>query len=362
MNTLRKTRVRICVLILAAVPLWALGGQEVATRGQPTYSLTDLGAFDAAGESYSRVGGINNAGAITGQVLVLTAFNTFEWHAFIYSRGTMYDIGGLPGLEFAEGFSINSRGQVVGAGWGGPCTRAFLYTNGAMLDLGALGGNCSLGSGINARGAVTGWASTPTSEAHAFLYQNGVMQDLDPENGGNSFGNAINDAGDVTGSSSYPYSTYLTQHAFLYRHGVMSDLGTLGGAFSEGLAINSADQITGDAETSAGDGPHAFLYSHGAMRDLGTGYGLAINNSGQVVGYAYYAPGGAFLYSNGVRTPLAALINPSDPLAPYVQLFEATGINNRGLIVANGFDSRRPASEVHAYLLTPSRHTEIRTR
>ena len=352
MNTLTKARFGMCALVLAAVPLWALG-QEAAAARQPIYSLTDLGGFDAAGENYTRVGGINNAGAITGQVLVYTEFNAFERDAFIYRRGTMYDIGELPQLEFAEGYSINSRGQVAGAGWGGPCSRAFLYTDGAMLDLGTLGGDCALASGINARGAVTGWSSTPTSLEHAFLDQNGVMQDLGSENGGESVGNAINDAGDVTGWSSYQYSNGSTEHAFLYRHGAMNDLGTLGGGFSEGLAINSAGQITGDSETSSGDGPHAFLYSKGVMQDLGPGYGLGINNSGQVVGTTDYAPGSAFLYSNGVRTHLAALISPSDPLAPYVQLFEAAGINDRGLIVANGYDSRRPAYEVHAYLLTP---------
>src|SRR5262245_3057401 len=66
------------------------------------------------------------------------------------------------------------------------------------------------------------------------------------------------------------------------------DLGTLGGARSDGLAINNSGQVTGYAETTSGF-DHAFRYAAGLMNDLGTlggnqSSGNGINNIGQVTG------------------------------------------------------------------------------
>src|SRR6478752_2380335 len=81
----------------------------------------------------------------------------------------------------------------------------------------------------------------------------------------------------------------------------VTDLGTLGGT-TRGAGINSAGEVTGSS------GSHAFLYSNGQMIDLGTlgasysygSSGLAINNAGEVVGFAQSASGAthAFLYNN----------------------------------------------------------------
>jgi hypothetical protein len=48
---------------------------------------------------------------------------------------------------------------------------------------------------------------------------------------------------------------------------------------------------------------------------------------------------------------LNALIDPADPLQPHVTLVEGRDINERGQIVANGFDNR--TGEQHAYLVSP---------
>jgi PEP-CTERM motif len=47
------------------------------------------------------------------------------------------------------------------------------------------------------------------------------------------------------------------------------------------------------------------------------------------------------------------LIDPADPLRPYVNLFEGADINDRGQILAHGFDSRIPGFHFHAYLASP---------
>ncbi len=85
----------------------------------------------------------------------------------------------------------------------------------------------------------------------------------------------------------------------------VSDLGTLGGTRSLAYGINNSGQVVGWAYTSDNLG-HAFLYGgSGPMRDLGTlgGNGstaFAINDGGQVVGSAKFSSDNishAFLYT-----------------------------------------------------------------
>src|ERR1043165_7879340 len=102
-----------------------------------------------------------------------------------------------------------------------------------------------------------------------------------------SHANAINNHGEVTGTSG--------SFAFLYRNGAMENLGTLpGGTVSAGRGINNSAQVSGDSNyTNSGGIRHATLYSNGGKTDLGTlplsgnySFGLAINDSTQVVGYS----------------------------------------------------------------------------
>ena len=75
----------------------------------------------------------------------------------------------------------------------------------------------------------------------------------------------------------------------------LTDLGTLGGTGSLGLAMNDSGQVTGFATTADGV-EHAFLWDGAALRDLDFGEfngmnsysaGLAINAAGQVTGNAH---------------------------------------------------------------------------
>ena len=172
-----------------------------------------------------------------------------------------------------------------------------------------------------------------------------------------SEGFAINDSGHVTG---YFVRDAPNNHAFLWDGSTMQDLGALGGPsfYSFGLAINDSGQVTGYSDSDEGE--HAFLWDGTTLLDLGvlegflSSIGFAINASGQVTGDAYpdieVLPH-AFLWDGTTLLDLNAVIDPADPLQPFVTLFHGVDINDLGQILVNGFDSR--TGETHAYLVSP---------
>ena len=86
-------------------------------------------------------------------------------HAFLYSNGTMADLGTLPGGSVSAAHGINASGQVVGyADTSSGYAHAFLYSNGTMTDLGTLpGGSCRVRQ--SASMPVGRWWGTPTQAA-----------------------------------------------------------------------------------------------------------------------------------------------------------------------------------------------------
>jgi probable HAF family extracellular repeat protein len=88
-----------------------------------------------------------------------------------------------------------------------------------------------------------------------------------------------------------------------------TDLGNLGIASAQALAVNDEGQITGVAAAGSTSVGHPFLWENGVMKDLGlpagftTARGEAINNLGQIAGYAMVQVNGvwssrAFVWSS----------------------------------------------------------------
>ncbi len=137
------------------------------------------------------------------------------------------------------------------------------------------------------------------------------------------------------------------------RTGVQTDLGTLGGYQSEGTALNDAGQVVGYADLGGGPS-HAFVWSFrtGKMTDLGTlggdfSYATAINNRGQVVGSSSTASGDTHAFVWDPRTRTMTDLGTLGGIRS-----TASDINERGQIVG---DSAAPDVS-HAVLWSARSH------
>jgi probable HAF family extracellular repeat protein len=267
-------------------------------------TMSDIGTL-GSDYSYSCGNGINERGQVVG----VSVTNETESHAFLYTpatprnSSTMVDLGtlgGTFGFTGSEATGINAGGQVTGyANTVSGQKHAFLYSNGTMQDLGTLGGNSSEGEGINASGQVTGDSDTGSYD-HAFLYGNSTMQDLVGTFGPDSYGLGINASGQVTGYFDTGNGNSL-YHAFLYSNGKMSDLNTLDTSsalaqyvtLTAGTAINDNGWIVANGQNRLGPVQHNHAY---LLRPIPSPSILWQNTTGEVV--RWFMNGGAIAASS----------------------------------------------------------------
>jgi probable HAF family extracellular repeat protein len=342
----------ILALGLAVALAGAGAGRAAASKSTPTptptpastYSMTDLGSL-GYGVSYGLA--INANGQVTGYSYSSTAFQItcppqkygqpkqcFEhpYHAFLYSNGTMTDLGTLGG-HFSKGYAINLSGEVVGSADTKTGGDSFLWNGKTMVDIGAWSAR-----GVNDSGQIAGTCG-PSPGQHACLDNNGTLTPLanpstfTPINCG---GGPINKSGEIIGGCD---DTSSDLHAVLWQNGTPADLGTLGGPQAAAAGINNLGQLVGFAQTST-DADHGFLWSNGKMTDLGLNFfPAAINDNGVVVG-------GPMIYTGGTLQNLNNLVPPGSGFT----LDDATAINDNGQIVVNGYNAQ---GQEHAFLLTP---------
>ncbi len=109
--------------------------------------IVDLSPFTGVNTSAND---INDAGDIVGGGD--TGFGDF--HAYLLSEGTSFDLGTLGGID-SEALALNRSGQVAGHSRvrGGSARHAFFLPEpGRMADLGSLGGATSIAHDVNDRG------------------------------------------------------------------------------------------------------------------------------------------------------------------------------------------------------------------
>jgi len=336
-------RLKVNVVIAVVLTVGCLR----ASAATPIYHLTDLGTL---GGNSSYANGINNLGQVVGYSF--TATDHSNAHAFVYSNGTMTDLG-QPYGGYTAAYSINSSGQIAGEGdnLSGSIEHGFLYANGGFVDLRLVG--IAAASAVNSFGQIAG---TNTSN-HAVLYQSGQVTDMGTLGGSTSSSGGLNDNGQAVGESRTgsvdAFGTAVT-HAFLYQNGHMTDIGSLGGTYCGATAINAnGSAIVGDGYMvpyvpGGANTTHAFLYSNGSILDIApfgsensAAYG--VNSESQVVGYL---GSNASVYANGTWINLNSALDSS---GSGWNLQVATDINDYGWISGYGVTN----GQTHAFLLTP---------
>jgi probable HAF family extracellular repeat protein len=277
---------------------------------------------------------------------------------------------------------INDRGQIIGSAR--PLQASVWLVSGGQELLGNVSDSLSEGLAINNSGRAVGSVGDFHTQSHAVLWQLkdnsttglGTLVVGSPPGGffdPGSQANAINVEGDVVGWSdagsfdAEGIEIGVGTHAFRWHNGVMTDLGTLpgGSSFSVANGINDKGEVVGVSEVASG-ASHAFLHRRGRMIDLGDlandpklhSQADAINDRGEIVGWSEVRLTAdnsiaqrAFVYSSGKMLSLTFQIETKSPLFGKVRLTEATAVNCKGWIVADGFDAT--TLQDHAYLLIP---------
>jgi probable HAF family extracellular repeat protein len=288
-------------------PLPGLGGPQTGGAG-----INDRGNIAGFGELttlapasiFNQTQLFCNPPMVNGQPAVVC-------RATLWRNGIPVDLGTLGGLNSTtSNRGINNRDQVVGAAEttqpdptgipGAPRFHAFVWQRGHMTDLGTLGSDPdSNASDINEHGQVVGvsipdGASFNGRNSRAFLWQRGRIHALPGLGGTYSSATSINNRGDIVGAATLAGNT--ARHAVLWTHGRPTDLGTLpGDVSSEAVDLVGRDLIVGSSCGSRDAGPcRATLWLNGRAIDLNTlipaaaGWDLtdvqAVNERGQLVG------------------------------------------------------------------------------
>jgi uncharacterized membrane protein len=318
---------------------------------------------------------LNQSGKVAGSIVYGGSNETFEY-AFRYRSGSTIGLGALGGGHVSLANDLNDAGAVVGTASlappssFSPPTQAFLFDTGGLVNLDGQSGRRSIANGINNTGQVTGSLSTANAcppnqcalgDTHAFLSDSIGLRDLGTLGGDFSVGYGINNPGAITGGSNIVKGG--PTHLMLFTNGKMHDLGKFNGFSTTGTRINDHGTIIGYAIRRTGSYV-GFVYQNGAYQQLPGipewKYSVpsGLNNLGTIVGTSntYFLPLGiespptpntrrfthAFVSIGGNMYDLNRLVDPYSPL-----FTTATGVNDKGQIVVTGSDNK-------AYLLTPT--------
>ena len=246
---------------------------------------------DFAGDTFTELLGINNAGTIVGlhgtvnQGFSLTLPNTFT--AENAPGATMTDVVGINNGNVSTGFFVDANTN----------THGFINSGGTFQVLDAPGTKFNQLLGINDLGQEAGYSSMdPAGQVMQLAYvrqANGTYTFLDntshtlnlPTNV-NSQATDINDSGQVVG---FFMPSDMTSDGFVLANGKLTILQAPGSTFTQALGENNQGQIVGFDNDAQGNA-HGFIYSGGTFTTINVPGALSttingINDAGQIVGF-----------------------------------------------------------------------------
>jgi len=391
MDTLRRLR-NFWIPGVATIVL----GSFSNVVAQTSYKITDLGINNSK-DNFNMAMGLNHQGwaenmdGFVNPPERSVSTTVARGRAVISIYGFNIDLGTL-GKPDANSWinwnGINDRGEAVGmsetadldpngediCGFGTHLTCVpFLWQFGHMRSLPTLGGNNGQASAINNRGQIVGTAQTtvtdptcskPSQITLPVIWENGRARALPTVDGDpDGFANAINDKGQAVGDTGICGGVGPSAiHAVLWENDkafLLPDLGTGGTAFG----ISNRGQIVGLVNTPDKSTFYAAVWQHGAngaVTSIGVlpgdhaAFATGINDRGQVVGNNFDSSfnwSHGFIWQDGVMTDLNTLIPEDSNLF----IISASNINDRGQIAGMATVQTGPhAGDIHAYLLTPA--------
>jgi probable HAF family extracellular repeat protein len=237
---------------------------SINNRGHVTglnfiYRNGEMELLDLPGD-FAQGNAINDRDQIAGESVEVPFGPT---QVFLWDQGSVQFIG-APDRTFLGSNPLNDRGEVVGGHtFGTGEASAFLFRRGSLINLGILpGGELSFATAINNHGVIVGVSEVgPAIVRHPFVYVRGEMIDLQEVLGAQLASPVdINDRGDIAGSRLNTDPDGSSQRRpFIFSHGRVIDVALRPDHDVAGPeAINLRGEIVGWVSTRRGtlDGFH----------------------------------------------------------------------------------------------------------